>query len=304
MKISQKIHQMNEFCEDTQQIADTLGISKEIVDKYLQGEIPESVLENYDPSRPPDIKIVEQAKFISSRCIGILSFGGSGGTTLTSALAGLSERNLLFEVGAIDLNEYSSLALHFGAGIYDTSISLSCLTGDVVKPYIPKSLDRLNIYTASLTPVKQLTPAQMLEKIVMLSNKYGLIWVDCPSSPYSWAVLEKFDFIILVLRTDVSSLNKLFRIMPVLEKITNRCIIALTDTGQVPVSECRKTIAEICQMPVKVVLPNDKTVDKALMDGKILADQNCSYMNAVYEIFEMLYPGNITKQPKKKWFAR
>lgn len=59
LDIAQKIRQMNEYCEDTQQIADTLGMSKEVIDKFLDGIVPADALESYDLSKPPDIRVVK-----------------------------------------------------------------------------------------------------------------------------------------------------------------------------------------------------------------------------------------------------
>ena len=59
MNLAQKITNMNEYC-DQETIADSLQIPKEIIKGVLDGTIDGSSLDEFDPSRPYELKLVKE----------------------------------------------------------------------------------------------------------------------------------------------------------------------------------------------------------------------------------------------------
>ena len=53
----------------SEEIAKAIEIPEELVNGVLSGDIPDSVLDEYDPEKPPEIRIVEQKRFLRSRSI-------------------------------------------------------------------------------------------------------------------------------------------------------------------------------------------------------------------------------------------
>jgi len=113
LNLGDKIRSMSELLT-SEEIAKAIEIPEELVKGVLSGDIPDSVLDEYDPEKPPEIRIVEQRKFVRSLIVGIVSLGSSGGSTLTSSLATLASLRTTTPVAAVDLNEFSMLGSCLG----------------------------------------------------------------------------------------------------------------------------------------------------------------------------------------------
>lgn len=70
MDLLEKIKSMREFL-DVEEIAKAIEIPAEIIKGVLEGTIDEDILKEYDVEKPPEIRVVEQKRFIRSLILNV-----------------------------------------------------------------------------------------------------------------------------------------------------------------------------------------------------------------------------------------
>ena len=265
--IAERIREMAKVL-DIDYIARALNIPVETVRGVLSGEIPDSALEDFDPSRPPEVRLVEQKKFIHSKLIGILSTGGCGATTLTASLAVLSAQKNKLPVAAVDLNELSYLGYAFGLDVLGEQMAFfpNILwwnnTENIKSSFIQHpEVDNLFFVLGAATADRytELKPEKIIESLKATAEAYSTVWVDCPTSPYLWEhVIPYLDMLIFAVRPDISHLMSIWQVMPMLKEQKPKTAIVINGEnaeGSLSTADCRRIIGETTAVPVMACLP-------------------------------------------------
>lgn len=308
MALADDIRDMAKFSEDRQDVIDSYPyVPPEMIHGCIDCTVSDDIINAYDAYKTKDVVIYTREQFIGSRSVGVISYGGAGATTLTAALAGLAARHsLLDKIAVVDFNEIPCLNLYMGQGVKDIRKAVGLISAEgKSEPYRPPGAERLEIYTGALIPSRRPPIETLKSQLLALGQNYGLLFVDCPSSPEEWSIMEKLDLIILTLRTDVASINCLYLTLPLLQPYANRIKIVLYDVGQTSENETRLALQKIeCPFEVIGVIPHDKTVGDTLLLNGYIFDQKCKYMEAAKGIYDVLYPGQIKPQRKRSMFKR
>lgn len=301
--LAQRIREMSKVV-DEEYIARALNIPLDIIRGVLSGEIPDEVLENFEPSRPPDVRIVEQKKFVRSKLIGIVSTGGCGATTLTASLAVLSARRTEKPIIAVDLNEFSHLGYALGLDVagekaaFYPNVSWWELSGTGESVVQHPAIENLFAVLGAATAERHL---ELKEEVVAsslkeLSGSYAVTWVDCPSWPGWWkTVVPLLDVLIFVLRPDAASVSSLWQALPVLREWEDKMAVVINGEGIegcMTAAECRRALKKTTDTPVLAVLPDDPLIRRASLDVRCCAldEPDSPYCRAVEEILSELMP--------------
>lgn len=308
--IAQRIREMAETL-DVEYIARALNIPVETVEGVLSGNIPDSALDDFDPERPPEVRLVEQKKFIHSKLIGILSTGGCGATTLTASLAVLSAKRSNLPVAAVDLNELSYLGYAFGLDVLgeQTAFFPNILwwnTSEDVKSSLVQhpEIDNLFFVLGAATPERyaELKPDKVTVSLKTLAGSYSTVWVDCPTSPYLWKnVTPYLDMLIFVVRPDISHLISFWQAMSLFQEQKSKTVVVINGEnadGTLSVADCRRIINETTGVSILTFLPEDPGLRKASNNSLcyVLDKPKSPYVEAVTHMLDILQPQSKNKK--------
>ncbi|MDH7578190.1 MAG: ParA family protein [Bacillota bacterium] len=312
-KIAEKIRELAELL-DEEHIARALGLPVEVVRGVLSGEVPDEALDDFDPKRPPDVRLVERKKFVRTKIIGVASTGGCGATTLTAVLAVLSAKKSGLPVAAVDLNEFAGLGSALGL---DTAGEQAAFypgiswwgggdAGDSVVRH--PALENLSLVLGAATTERWLelkfeTLPVLLDK---LAGAHAAVWVDCPVSPaLCEMLLSSLDVSIFVLRCDTASVGSFWRALSLIRKhgAEEKTAVVLNfegASGGLSVSECRRALRKFTDVPVIAVIPEDLEAREAARDGRCLAldSPRAPFVLGAEEALNVLWPE--TSPAKKK----
>jgi MinD-like ATPase involved in chromosome partitioning or flagellar assembly len=205
---------------DEDSIAKSLGVPLEIVQGIIACEMPDEAMDQYDPAKPPEIRVVKQKKYYRSNIIGLVSTGGCGASTIAAALTHSLKGAL-----AIDLNEYAYLGNLLTKKRGLTPTALGWARGSGVDFIITPNTNHDLIWGVNdIQEYLTTMPSSMAPLIREASTKYEYLIVDCPGMPHLWEeVFQELDLIIWVNRTDpacLSNFNHLEKLIsPFKEKI-------------------------------------------------------------------------------------
>jgi len=296
---------------DEEYIARALNVPVDTVRGVLSGEIPDSALEKFDPSRPPEVRIVEQEKFVPSKLIGILSTGGCGATILTASLAVLSAQRKKLPVAAVDLNELSYLGYAFGMDVLGEQAAffpniLWWNTAKDVKSSLIQHPEIDNLFfvlgAATAERYAELRPDRVADSLKALAGAYSVVWVDCPTSPYLWKnVVPLLDMLIFVVRPEISYLMSFWQGMSLLQDQKSKIVVAINGEnadGTLSIADCRRIINETADVPIIASLPEDPGLRKTSNNSLCYALEKPKslYITAVSNVLETL----LLPQGKKK----
>lgn len=314
-KIAERIREMAELL-DEEHIARALGLPVEVVRGVLLGEVPDEALDDFDPKRPPDVRLVEKKKFVRSKLIGVCSTGGCGATTLTAVLAVISAKKSGLPVAAVDLNEFAGLGPALGLNTMGEQAAfypgISWWSGGDVGDSVVRhpALENLSLVLGAATTERWLE--LKFESLPVLLNKLAgtqaAVWVDCPASPALWEmVLSSLDVALFVLRCDAASVGSFWRVLSLVRKygVEEKTAVVLNFEGTfggLSVSECRRTLKMFTDVPVIAVIPEDPEVREAARDGRCLALDNPRAPSVLEaeEVLNVLLPEASPVNVKKK----
>lgn len=298
---------MAEILDDTQVIANTLGLEKHIVEGILSGEISDEVLENYDINKPPEIKVVEQKKFIRSRTIGVVATNNIEGSILTSSLAVLLANRVQFDVAIADFNEFPSQTTCLGINSREKATYINFPFNEdesfLTKGTFHPELANLSLFLGSTGPVQHqsLTKDKIITLISNISTNYSTVFIDCPNNLFYWEALVPYlDFIIVAVEQNLINLSRYTHIYNYLDSINvldRTSLVLLSDgqNGNLTSTETRKHINTLGHIPVLGVLPYDTSIKNPVNIFK-----GGKYTNGVNNILDGLFPEHEKK--KKKGF--
>lgn len=307
--IAKRIREMAEIL-DVEYIAQALNIPLETVEGILSGEIPDSALDDFDPERPPDVRLVEQKKFIHSKMIGVVSTGGCGATTLAASLAVLSAKRSKLSVAAADLNELSYLGYAFGLDVlgeqaaFFPNILWWNNSNDVKNSLVQHpEIDNLFFALGAATAERytELKPGKIASSLKSLARAYSTVWVDCPTSSYLWKnVTPYLDMLIFVVRPDISHLMSFWQAMSLLQEQKSKTMVVINGEnaeGTLSVAECRRIINETTGVTILTSLPEDPDLRKTGNNSLCYAldKPKSPYVESVAHMLDILQP-----QSKKK----
>jgi MinD-like ATPase involved in chromosome partitioning or flagellar assembly len=307
--IGERIREMAELL-DEEYIARALNFPVDTVRGVLSGEIPDSALEKFDPLRPPEVRIVEQEKFVHSKLIGILSTGGCGATALTASLAVLSAKKSNLSVVAVDLNELSYLGYAFGLDVLGEQAAffpniLWWNTAKDVKSSLIQHpvVDNLFFVLGAATAERyaELRPDRVADSLKALAGAYSSVWVDCPTSPLLWKNITPYlDMLIFVVRPDISHLISLWQAISMLKEQKTKTVVVINGEngeGALSTADCRRIINETTGLSILASLPEDPGLRKASNNSLCYALEKpkSPYIESVAHILDVLQP-----QSKKK----
>lgn len=308
--IAKRIREMAEIL-DEEYIARAINIPVKTVRGVLSGEIPDNALDDFDPECPPDVRLIEQEKFIRSKLIGILSTSGCGATTLTASLAILSAKKSNLPVAAVDLNELSYLGYTFGLDVLgeQTAFFPNILwwnTSEDVKSSLVQHPEIDNLFfvlgAATAERYAELKPDKIASSLKSLAGAYSTVWVDCPTSPYLWKnVTPYLDMLIFVVRPDISHLMSFWQAMPLLQEQKSKTVVVINGEnaeGSLSTADCRRIINETTGVSIVASLPEDPSLRKANNNSICYAIDNprSPYVETVTQMLDILQPQSQKKK--------
>ncbi len=296
---------MAEYLEDTQVIASTLGMPKEIVDGVLKGEITDDDILGYDLTNPSEIKIIEQKKFIRSRAIGVIGPNNIESSKLVAYLATNLAKRVKYDIAIADFNEFPLQATYLGLNHKDraTYINFTYGTEDDFKDkgvYHP-DIANLSLFLNATNSKQQLafTNENLISLLNDISKNYTVVFVDCPNSLERWeAIIPYLDFIVVGVEQDLLNINKYNYIYNYLcsLNVSDRSSIVLLSDGQnnnLSSVEVRKLLSTIGELPILGVLPYDistKKIENIFKTSK--------YSLAINTVLDDLFPDTLGKREK------
>lgn len=224
MNLAETICNMAKYL-DEESIAKAVGVPLKIIQGLLTGEIPNEAIDQYDPAKPPEIRVVEQTKYHRSKIIGFVSSGGCGASTISAALT-LSLKK--YPVLAVDLNEYANLSNLLAKkkpGL--TPTALGWARGSNIDFIITPNMNYdLILGVSNIHEYLMSMPTKMASLIREASKRYEYLIVDCPGIPYLWEeVFKELDLIIWVNRTDPASLHSLQHLENLISPFKNKTMV-------------------------------------------------------------------------------
>lgn len=318
--LAERIRGMAEYF-DAEQIARATGIPLAVVKGVLTGEVPDEALEEYDPARPPDVRVVERRRYVRSRLVGVLSTGGSGATTLAATLSVLAAAAAPGPVTAADFNECAQLGPALGidtagegAALHPNVAWLTPGSGGTADNLVDvPGVEGLKVLLGAATAARhaEVGVETMAAAARALGDTAALAVADCPTSPALWpAFLPVLDLAVVVLRADAASLDALWRVMPVLRGCgaEERAVLAFNFAGaegMLSEADCRRAARAVTAAPVIGFLPEEPGVRRATARGECFALENPAspFCRAAGEILEAVVPHRPGAAPKKSFFG-
>ncbi|NLX02686.1 MAG: ParA family protein [Syntrophomonadaceae bacterium] len=255
---------------DEDSIAEALGMPKEVVKGVLTGEISDEIINQYNPAKPPEIRVVERKKFHRSKVIGFVSTGGCGASTMAAALS-LSLKG--HSVLAVDLNEYGHLSNLLGKKKRElTPTVLGWARGSDIDFIITPSVNYdLILGVSDIKEYLASIPNKMASLIHEASKRYEYLIVDCPGIPYLWEeVFQELDLIIWVNKTDPACLHNLQHLENLISPFKNKTMVLfnMAQKGRhraIPHKMGLSTVADIPYFK-KDILTNTERCIKSLVE--------------------------------------
>lgn len=292
--LADRIRKMAEYI-DEEDIARALKVPVDVVRGVLEGTVAEADLEGFEPQHMPEVRVVARERFLRSRVAGIVSTGGCGGTTLAAAM-GVAAVHSGVKAVVVDLNEFASVGPALGLDIWgedavgQPNVLSWHAAADEVEVEHPEVRGLFVVFGAETAERHNaLDFGRVQEMLKLLSRKWGLVFVDCPSSPRLWpSVLPECDVIIFALRRDASSVRAFLQALPAVRAqfLADRCAVVFACPGPLPEAECRRVVAREVGLPVLGVLPE---VEK--MHFGVLQDRRHLYGSEVSRIVAYLLGG-------------
>ena len=222
--LADRIRKMAESVEP-EFIASSLRIPLDVVKGILSGEIPDEALNNYDPGRPPELRVVEKKRYVRNKVIGVYGPGGTGATTIAGILSYQIARQGK-RVFAVDLNEFSALAPFLGIDCWAENAvkypNLLWLSGDVRKLMIPALQNDLHVLPGAATVQKyhEVDWGKVQEGIADLISGCETLVLDLPN-PFHLAarMFPNLDCLVLVIRNDLPGMYALWQIKSLLQEM-------------------------------------------------------------------------------------
>jgi len=308
--IAKRIREMAEIL-DVEYIARALNMPVDTVRGVLSGEIPDSALDDFNPERPPEVRLVEQEKFIRSKIIGILSTGGCGATTLTASLAVLSAKRSNLPMAAVDLNELSYLGYAFGLDVlgeqaaFYPNILWWNTTEDIKSSLVQHpAVDNLSFVLGAATAERytELKPDKIESSLKALMGAYSTVLVDCPTSPYLWKnVTPYLDLLIFVVRPDIAHLMSFWQAMSLLQDQKAKTVVVINGEnaeGALSTADCRRIINESAGVSIIASLPEEAALRKISNNSLcyVLDKPKSHYVEAVAHMLDVLQPQTQKKK--------
>lgn len=306
ISLAEKIRAMTRYIDNKEVIAKTLDIDVDIIEGIINGEIPDELLEGYNPAKPPEIKVIEQKKFIRSRTIGIIS-ADSEGSLLTSTMGAKLANRVTYDVAIADFNELPVQAVYLGINNKEYAAHINFIYGenDNFKDkgaYHPE-IKNLSIFTAATnaTHHQELTADRMVSLLADISANYSVVFIDCPTGLQYWGTLIPYlDFVIMGVEQTPIGLNRYLHIYDYLNSINvldRTSVILLSGESSEPISanEAKRYIGR--DIPVLGVLNYSSAVKQA---GAIL--KHSKFINGTETILDELFPD--TKKREGKGFLK
>lgn len=309
--MGKRIRNMAKAC-DEETIAKTIGIPLDVVKGVLSGDISDEILENFDPAKPPDIRIVEQRKIVRSLVTGVFSFGNSGATTLTSSLALLSAKQSGASTAAVDLNEFANLGDVLKIPEPDNKPNLN---GWLLSNNLPESLithhKLKNLFillgAKTLSDFINIPATQISLLLKDLGGICETVWIECPVSPAFWPIIiNELDIACFILNPSYNSITAFYRALTIFTEYNPDKFVVVfnepdTKKGDLPVQECKKIMQNLLKVSVIGVVPYEPVIKKhsCLDENLIFKKSDNTYRNAVQKILSQLVPTSTNPAKSK-----
>ncbi len=312
MDLSEKILKMAEIM-DTESISRAVEIPVDVVEGFLSGEINPEILQNYDINRKTEIRVVEKKRFISSKTIGVISPGGSGGSTFASALAYLLAGKVEGEVALLDLNSISLEPVILGID-EEEYLEYINLERDIRFKTIDKShkdLDNLHICIRQINSIGE-DKISDIEDIRVVKNLHNYTIVDIPFNIDKIEEISlEIDILFIVLKQNYNSIFILKNIGDILRKqiIMNKTIIVpnfgecsgkgMFEPGIKDI-DFKREIKLFLDTKIYNSLPFERDMEKSILEGEIFfEDEKAEYNKRIAEIIEKINPTSMKEEEQK-----
>ena len=303
MNLGDKIRSMSELLT-SEEIAKAIEIPEELVKGVLSGDIPDSVLDEYDPEKPPEIRIVEQKRFLRSRSIGIIGTSDIKSSILAAYLAVGLAKKAKYNVALADFKELSTQKYLLGIGRNHTN-SINFAWGNeerfTGKGNTHHIISNLAVFMGAAGVVKyqEMREGRLVELLSDLNNNYSAVIVDCPSGVNGWEELMSYlDIIIVDVEQNNLGISKYCSIYTYLYNSgkIDKTLVVLSgngQTGNMSAVDTKRAILNVGNVEVIGELPYDPSINR---DSAIFSKTN--YSDAIEKILGQIFPETI--EVKKK----
>lgn len=243
--LANRIRKMAEMIEP-EYISASLKLPLEVVKGIINGEIPDSVLDQYDPARPPEVRVVEKKHYVRNKIIAVYGPGGTGATTVAgmlSLLIALQGKS----VCAVDLSEYSALGYYLGIDCWkEKAVKYPNILWPNQKETSTEK-DNLKVIPGAATIKKhqEIDWPNIREQIEALSGSYEALVLDLPHNiELSRPLISQSDCLVLVLKSDTPGINALWQMKPVIEEYLGKTCVVFNKAGEITLPPDIKDILE------------------------------------------------------------
>ena len=258
--LAERIRKMAELIEP-EYIAASLKLPLEVVKGVLNGEIPDEVLEKYDPARPPEVRVVEKKQYVRNRTIAVYGPGGTGATTVAGMLA-LVLAGQKRTVCAVDLAEYAALGPFLGVDCWREKAvkypNVLWLVGKAGELEVPTERETLKVVLGAASAKKHLEIdwERVRSWLEELARRHEILVLDLPRNlERGRPLVEVADCLILVLKSDVPGINALWQIKPLIDDYLHKTYVVFNKTEEFNLPPALKDILEYAAG--RVYLPRD-----------------------------------------------
>lgn len=290
--LADRIRKMAESV-DPELIASSLRIPLDIVKGILSGEIPDEILDSYDPGKPPELRVVEKKKYVHSKIIGVFSPGGCGATTVTALISLIASENIE-DVLAIDLNEYGQLAYKLEHRKPTGYKNLLGFPGMDLEDLVVKTEGLSVVPGAPTVQLYQRMPVDDMATLISTASKqYELVVVDLPHTTQWLPVFaEECDYIIIVGKCDYYSIMSVSNIAEYLN-MPDKLMVLCNQSGfpdSLTAAECKNSLRAL-GINILGVLPREP---------KLHSLRNCKLYENLKEIVVDILPNAGPKNSIKR----
>lgn len=230
-----RIRKMAEYLDD-ERIANALNLPADVVRKVVNGQIDEIGETEPEKGALTRVHVVERARFVRNRTITAVSpGGGTGKTTLLTSLAALAALYCPNRrpVAIADFSEFPKAPTMLGLRLVEALIesdevfptAMTWPDGEVEQKEVLESLtlrhnviQNLHILPGSVVAGEKPDGEKLAGIIKVLQRNFELVIIDLPKDPDT--VIPLCDAILVVLTADYLSLEGMFQLMPVLERLS------------------------------------------------------------------------------------
>jgi hypothetical protein len=312
--IGKRIKEMANYC-DEETIAKTVGIPKEIIISFLNGEIEEDILSGYSLSKPPEIKVVEQKRFVRSRTIGILnvSVNDSNGALISAGLAIKLAKRYKLTLASLDINlipktvNYLS-GYYYYRNVMDLNDLVATEKEKILNSYNQISgLDDFHVYVYSRTVYqhKKDFSYEKLDTIIKkLTSSYSTVLVDVPLWVDLENIIHNLDVILLVFDSDERSISDLWQVYTLLDnlQVSNKTMLICCSASGQSLKEraVRSLVKEQLNENINIFIPYDQRLDGTVNSLKNVLNSNNPFNDGIEKIIEELMPNTKRKDTSMK----